>query len=116
MCAEDVKAGAHHSGGLCRRLGCVEAGRPRRGGLASPTRVRAWAAASGTVTSRVMGGDRAERRLGGAYAPLWTSLNLRILPIAAARAAGDLSRALGLYGTNPGAVNIYRSRAARVAS
>ena len=41
-------------------------------------RVRVWAAASGMVRSRVMGGDRVGRRLGGAYAPLWTSLNLPI--------------------------------------
>ena len=40
-------------------------------------RVRVWAAASGMVRSRVVGGDRVGRRLGGAYAPLWTSLNLR---------------------------------------
>ena len=90
MCAEDDKVGADHMGGLRCRLGCVEAGGPRRRGLASATRVRVWAAASGMVRSWVMGGDRVGRRLGGAYAPLWTSLNL---PIRAARAAGDLSRA-----------------------
>ena len=48
--------------------------------------------------------------------PALDILESPILPIAAARAAGDLSRALGLYGANPGAVDIYRSRAARVAS
>ena len=62
---------------------------------------------------RVMGGDRVGTRLGGAHAPLWTSLDL---PIRAARAAGNLSRALGRCGANPGAVEICRSRAARVAS
>jgi len=36
--------------------------------------------------------------------------------IRAARAAGNLSRALGRCGANPGAVEICRSRAARVAS
>ena len=59
-----------------RRLGSRLCGRPRRGGLASATRVRVWAAASGRVRSRVMGGDRVGRHLGGAYAPLGTSLNL----------------------------------------
>ena len=96
-----------------RRLGSRLCGRPRRGGLASATRVRVWAAASGRVRSRVMGGDRVGRRLGGAYAPLWTSLNL---PIRAARAAGDLSRAHGGFWTPPGAVDIYRVWTARVAS
>ena len=113
VCAEELKARARHSGGLRRRLRCVEAGRPQCGGLASPTRVRVWAAASGRVRSRVMGGDRVGRRLGGAYAPLWTSLNL---PIRAARAAGDLSRAHGGFWTPPGAVDIYRVWTARVAS
>ena len=47
VCAEDDKVGADHMGGLRCRLGCVEAGGPRRRGLASPTRVRVWAAASG---------------------------------------------------------------------
>eukprot|EP00964_Phaeocystis_antarctica_P079154 scaffold49288_cov63-Phaeocystis_antarctica.AAC.2 len=62
-----------------------------------------------------MGGDRVGGRLGGAYAPLWTSLNLPPYK-SRARAAGNLSRALGRHGTTPGAVDIYRIRAARVAS
>ena len=87
MCAEDDKVGADHMGGLRCRLGCVEAGGPRRRGLASATRVRVWAAASGRVRSRVlMGGDRVGRRLGGAYAPLWTSLNFALDEAGAARA------------------------------
>ena len=59
--AEERKARARQSDGLRRRLRCVEAGRPQRGGLASPTRVRLWAAASGRVGSRVMGGGRVGR-------------------------------------------------------
>jgi len=43
---------------------------PWRGGLAPATRVRVWAAASGMLVSRVMGGDRVGGRWGGAYALL----------------------------------------------
>ena len=57
---------------------------PRCGRVGQSSRGRACEVASGRVTSRVMGGDRVGRRLGGAYAPLWTSLNL---PTRAARTA-----------------------------
>ena len=43
---------------------------PWRGGLGPPMRVRVWAATSGMVASRVMGGDRVGGPWGGAYALL----------------------------------------------
>ena len=51
-----------------------------------------------------MGGDRVGRRLGGAYAPLWTSLNTPY-KVRAARAAGDVStnaRGVGRDATETG--------------
>ena len=59
VCADDERAGADHSGGLrCPSSLCGGWGRGVGGGLGPPTRVRVWAAASGMVVSRVMGGDR----------------------------------------------------------
>ena len=62
----------------CRNVTATRAiavvGRLGARGMAPPTPVRMCAVTIGSFVSRVVGWERVGRRLGGAYAPLYTSL------------------------------------------